>query len=140
MMFNIHTASEVIERLTQERDAALTEMERLEGELLRGNEGLFRFDKLVSGLKKERDAALGRVAAWSRIDGPGIDGQRVMLRELDPFDRFNRGDENRDAIASGYWSAEYGHYVWPFGCTDHPPTHWAPMPERLTGESKEGGA
>ncbi len=89
---------------------------------------------------EERDAALGRAGEWRRIDGPGIDGQRVMLRELDPFDRFNRGDENRDAIASGYWSAEHGHYVWPFGCTDHPPTHWAPMPARLTDESKEGGA
>lgn len=78
-------------------------------------------------------------AAWRRIDGPGVDGQRVMLRELDPFDRFNRGDENRDAIASGYWSDEYKYFVWPFGCTDHPPTHWAPMPDRLLDQSGEGG-
>ena len=77
---------------------------------------------------------------WRRIDGPGVDGQRVMLRELDPFDSLNRGDENRDVIASGYWSDDCGYYVWPFGCTDHPPTHWAPMPDRLTDERKGGGA
>jgi len=92
------------------------------------------------GLAEKLETARAQVERlrWRRIDGPGIDGQRVMLRELDPFDEFNRGDENRDAIASGYWSAEYGHYIWPFGCTDHPPTHWAPMPDRLTDERKEG--
>ncbi len=100
-------------------------------------------DELYEHLGKIRgDAArvaeLETGATWRRIDGPGIDGQRVMLRELDPFDKYNRGDENRDAIASGYWSDEYRYFVWPFGCTDHPPTHWAPMPDRLLDQRGEG--
>ena len=99
---------------------------------------LARVAELEGELKGSR-AEVERLR-WRRIDGPGIDGQRVMLRELDPFDSLNRGDENRDVIASGYWSDDYGYYVWPFGCTDHPPTHWAPMPDRLTDERKGGGA
>ena len=90
--------------------------------------------KHIAELTRERDEARAELEAktsWLRIEGPGVDGLRVMLRELDPFDRFNRGDDNRDAIASGYWSDEYGYFVWPFGCTDHPPTHWSPMPVRM---------
>ena len=113
-----------------------------------------RMAVLVKGVKLERAcvteykglhaSAEARVAvleagmAWQRIEGPGVDGQRVMLRELDPFDKYNRGDENRDAIASGYWSDEYRYYVWPFGCTDHPPTHWSPMPDRLPDQRGKG--
>ena len=120
------SARKATKMVLQKHDAEIAKA--MGSEAVRMTEGLEAENSRLRAHVKKLESS----ATWRRIDGPGIDGQRVMLRELDPFDKYNRGDENRDAIAAGYWSDEYKHFVWPFGCTDHPPTHWAPMPDRLT--------